>query len=590
MAKKTRPQKKPSKAMESSKKGAKVSPGQPGDLLNLRHLVDLSHVKFSSHDINQAPAPELSGHLFLFPDSNIETKVLAAIQSHLHDWQIEQLAGQIEKKKETLFFQSSVGPMWIIRKNVADPDPTVLRHFNPLEESSYSFFRDQTAHVWPLLRALKIPQLHVYDYGLDDSAVQGCLVGFHLVSYSFSMHAKEFVQCHWHSAQPEAAGGKGKNTKDSKKTKKLSRQEQLRLRQAGRKLDFESLRVSAQMIGQGVNLARHLVNLPPNLLNPDRFSNLVEKGMDWPKHVEVEVWDHLRMQKERMNLHLAVGAGSGSKPRVVQIRIPAATRRRGPTSKTNSADRTKSNTAQKTETLAFVGKGVTFDSGGLDIKPANGMRLMKKDMGGAASLLGLAWVASHLDLDVDLVFILGLAENSIGSESFRPGDVVTARNGLSIEIHNTDAEGRLVLADCLDLAAEMENVHTIVDVATLTGAIKVALGAQIAGLFANDDRLAHSVQEAGMRKGDYTWRMPLYDKYLGHLHSHFAQLANASDGFGGAITAALFLQKFVKNKKWAHLDIYAWNDKADGALSSTGGSGQAVQMLAHFLEQHFTAV
>jgi leucyl aminopeptidase len=215
------------------------------------------------------------------------------------------------------------------------------------------------------------------------------------------------------------------------------------------------------------------------------------------------------------------------------------------------------------------------------------MRLMKKDMGGAAAVLGLAMWASETEYPRDMDFYLALAENSVDAKSFRPSDVFTARNGMKVEIHNTDAEGRLVLADVMDVAVTQKGKDEpamIIDIATLTGAIKVALGADIAGLFSNHDGLAEELNMAGFQRGDLNWRMPLFGKYTASFSSPFADMVNAVDGFGGAITAALFLEKFTRQKPWAHLDIYAWADKASGALASSGGSGQAVQALVRFIQ------
>jgi leucyl aminopeptidase len=181
---------------------------------------------------------------------------------------------------------------------------------------------------------------------------------------------------------------------------------------------------------------------------------------------------------------------------------------------------------------------------------------------------------------------LALAENMVDARSFRPSDVMTARNGMQVEIHNTDAEGRLVLADVLDVAVTQQGAdepEMVIDVATLTGAIKVALGAELAGLFSNDDRLAEDLNRAGQAAGDLNWRMPMYGRYTSGMSTPFADIVNAVDGFGGAITAALFLEKFTRQKSWAHLDIYGWNDKATGPYTFAGGNGQAVQCLAQFL-------
>ncbi len=324
----------------------------------------------------------------------------------------------------------------------------------------------------------------------------------------------------------------------------------------------ESLAVS----GQSVNLARHLTNLPPNELNPVSYADFVRDFLDGQKGLKVDIWDEKRIKKENMGLHFAVGQGSSYPPRLVHIRYRPARSKGAP--------------------IAVVGKGITFDTGGLDIKPATGMRLMKKDMGGAAAVLGLAYWASQSGHSKPVDFYLALAENAVSSESFRPSDVLTARNGMTVEIHNTDAEGRLVLADALDVAiTNRETPRAVIDVATLTGAIKVALGAGLTGLFANDPKLCNQIVSASHEAGDLVWPMPLFQKYRSLTSSNFADMVNAVDGFGGAVTAALFLEKFVKDVPWAHLDIYAWKDNAEGCWLESGGSGQAVLGLAAFLNQ-----
>lgn len=210
--------------------------------------------------------------------------------------------------------------------------------------------------------------------------------------------------------------------------------------------------------------------------------------------------------------------------------------------------------------IAIIGKGVTFDTGGLDIKPASGMRLMKKDMGGAAHALALAELVMQNRLPVRLHMLVPAVENSINGEATRPGDVMISRKGLSVENSNTDAEGRLILADALTKAAE-GNPQLVFDFATLTGAARVALGADLQALFANDDTLASELMNAAETESDPMWRMPLYDPYKDLLKSDVADMVNAAEGpFGGAITAALFLKEFVPDKaQWAHFDIFCWN-------------------------------
>ncbi|MEQ9643173.1 MAG: leucyl aminopeptidase family protein [Alphaproteobacteria bacterium] len=212
--------------------------------------------------------------------------------------------------------------------------------------------------------------------------------------------------------------------------------------------------------------------------------------------------------------------------------------------------------------VTLVGKGVCFDSGGLDLKPAAGMLRMKKDMGGAATVLGLAAVIMARKLPVRLRVLVPAVENSVSGNAFRPGDVLATRKGLTVEIGNTDAEGRLVLGDALTLAAE-EEPALLVDCATLTGAARVALGQDLPALFCDDDALVADIAEHGAAWQDPTWRMPLHAPYKERLNSPVADMNNVSEGaFGGSITAALFLQRFTEPaKSWAHIDLYAWNDK-----------------------------
>ncbi|WP_293881213.1 M17 family metallopeptidase [Sphingomonas sp.] len=209
--------------------------------------------------------------------------------------------------------------------------------------------------------------------------------------------------------------------------------------------------------------------------------------------------------------------------------------------------------------VAIVGKGVTFDSGGLDIKPSSGMRNMKKDMGGAAHALALAQLIIQSRLPMRLHLLIPAVENAIAGNAFRPGDILTSRNGLTVEIANTDAEGRLVLADALTRAAELEPV-LIIDFATLTGAARVALGPDLPAMFSNDDELANAALKAGLEQGDPLWRLPLHAGYAEMLKSDVADLNNAPEGgFAGAVTAALFLQAFVPpTTPWLHLDTFAW--------------------------------
>ena len=237
--------------------------------------------------------------------------------------------------------------------------------------------------------------------------------------------------------------------------------------------------------------------------------------------------------------------------------------------------------------LALVGKGVCFDSGGLDIKPSSGMRLMKKDMGGAAHALALARLVMKSGLPVRLHLLIPAVENAVSGDAFRPGDILKSRNGLSVEVTNTDAEGRLILGDALTRAGEHQP-ELILDFATLTGAARVALGPDLPALFANDDELAVALQEAGESVSDPLWRMPLWSGYGEMISSDVADLANAAEGsMAGAVTAALFLQKFIPDgTAWAHLDTFAWRQSAKPGRPK-GGDALGLRALWQVVRERF---
>jgi leucyl aminopeptidase len=281
--------------------------------------------------------------------------------------------------------------------------------------------------------------------------------------------------------------------------------------------------------------------------------------------VKVTVLSSKQLQSQKMGLLYAVGQGSEHEPKFVEIRY---------------VPKVKS----KVKKVALVGKGITFDTGGLDIKPSSGMRLMKKDMAGAAAVIGSMYYIAHSKLPISVSAYLPLAENSVDAKSMRPSDVYTSRNGLKVEIHNTDAEGRLILADALDYAVTNKiKPDFLIDVATLTGAIKTTLGLEIAGLFSNQDDLAERLLRAAQESGDLAWRIPLYSRYASQFSTPFADLVNAVDGWAGPITAALFLEKFVRGVPWAHFDIYGWSDKANGVQAHPGGNGQMVSLINQFV-------
>jgi leucyl aminopeptidase len=237
--------------------------------------------------------------------------------------------------------------------------------------------------------------------------------------------------------------------------------------------------------------------------------------------------------------------------------------------------------------VTLVGKGVCFDTGGLDIKPSSGMLLMKKDMGGAANILGLASMVMASGLNLRLRVLIPAVENSIAGNAFRPGDVLTSRKGITVEIGNTDAEGRLVLADALALA-DAEEPQLLVDMATLTGAARVALGPDLPPFYTGDEALASDLAAASLAVGDPLWRMPLWRPYDAKLSSRIADINNVTtDGFAGSITAALFLKRFVdRTASWAHFDIFAWNP-SDRPYGPAGGEAQGIRALERIISARF---
>lgn len=237
--------------------------------------------------------------------------------------------------------------------------------------------------------------------------------------------------------------------------------------------------------------------------------------------------------------------------------------------------------------LALVGKGVVFDTGGLDIKPSAGMRQMKKDMGGAAHALALGRMIMAAGLPVRLTILLPVVENAISGDAMRPGDILASRKGLSIEVGNTDAEGRLILADALTRAAELEPALTI-DLATLTGAARAALGPQLPPFYTDDDDLAAQIEAAALAESDPLWRMPLWKPYAEALDSDIADIKNDPDGWAqaGSVTAALFLQRFAPPGPWVHLDIFAWNPRAKAGWLA-GGEAQTIRGLFRMIRQRF---
>ncbi len=290
---------------------------------------------------------------------------------------------------------------------------------------------------------------------------------------------------------------------------------------------------AGRIFADSINLTREVVNRAPADMTPAIFASKAE-ALAKQYGLTCEVWDQTRLVQERMRAMLAVSAGSAQPPRLVSLSY------RG-----GGADR---------PTLALVGKGVTFDSGGLSLKPSDSMTTMKCDMAGAGTVLGALVAIARLKLPVNVVGLMGLVENMPDGKAFKLGDILTARNGVTIEVLNTDAEGRLVLADVLSYAVDLK-VDRIVDLATLTGACVVALGEDVAGLMTNQDGWCQQVSAAAKTVGEDVWQLPMFDLYDDLIKGDIGDIKNTGGRWGGAISAAKFLQRFVGTTPWVHMDI-----------------------------------
>ena len=456
---------------------------------------------------------------------------VADFGADLAPWQREAFAD-----KDHVSFQTSKGPIYLTSLP-STPENISRRNNGLLVPSDYGRARDHLGAIFAkLFKADSVAAADLSFVGQSEATIVGALVGIELAAYSY----KRIMNGEAPKLQLQLGGIK------------------------------KSLVDRASAIARGTNLARHLVNLPPNYLYPQSYAELVESLFDQYPEVSIEIWDEQRLQAENMNLHLAVGRAADYQPRLVKVSFrPAPV------------------TADNLLTV-LVGKGITFDSGGLDLKPAPNMRLMKKDMGGSAAVVGSFYALLELGYKKPVDLYLPLAENAISGSAFRPSDVIAGRNGKTVEIHNTDAEGRLVLADSLTLAKEnaaKEPTRAILNVATLTGAIKVGLGVGMGGFMTNDPELGNKISNASRESTDFMWEVPFYAGYRSQLKSEFADLNHCGNTpFGGAMTAGLYLLDYVDPESFAHFDIYSWNDSPNGAIREVGGSGQAVQCLVHLLE------
>ena len=313
---------------------------------------------------------------------------------------------------------------------------------------------------------------------------------------------------------------------------------------------------------------KQLVSEPSNIIYPESFVSLAQKNFN-KNNMRTKILKEDKLKKIGLNCLLAVSQGSARKPRVMEFhnkKLP------------------------KNVDVLFVGKGVCFDSGGISIKPSAGMEDMKWDMGGAAVTAAIMKYLSEINPKISYAGIVGLVENMPSSTAYKPGDIIKSYKGINVEVLNTDAEGRLVLADIITYGCEVYNPKIVIDFATLTGAIVVALGQHYAGLYSNDDTIAKKLYDSGINTNEKVWRMPLHDDFDKELNSPFVDLKNIGSGrFGGSITAAQFLQRFIPPKtKWAHLDIAGttWKNSGD-LMNSKGATGFGLTLIADFIDTYF---
>lgn len=315
----------------------------------------------------------------------------------------------------------------------------------------------------------------------------------------------------------------------------------------------------AKTVAESMKLTRNLANEPAAFANPSKLAEIAQ-GFEG---LQTVVYDEAKIREMGMGAYLAVAQGSVQPPKFIHMKyIPETPKKR----------------------IAIIGKGLCFDSGGLDIKPASSMLNMKDDMSGSACILGVMKAVAKLRPDVEVHGIIAACENMPSGSSYKPGDIVTAKNGKTIEVDNTDAEGRLTLADALCYACELE-VDEVVDIATLTGACMVALGSVASGIMGNDDEFVNKIIEIGKKSGEKFWALPMWQEYRDNMNSDVADMKNTGTRYGGASAAGMFLKEFVTDKvKWAHLDVAgtAFLDKPQSGFSK-GATGVGIRTLLNYI-------
>lgn len=322
--------------------------------------------------------------------------------------------------------------------------------------------------------------------------------------------------------------------------------------------------IEGKELGKIINIVRDLINEPACIITPEKLAEEAEKlGKEFG--FETEILDEKEAEKLGMKAFLAVGRASVNRPKVIVMRYKGD--------------------SKSEKRIGLVGKGLTYDTGGLSLKPTSSMLDMKTDMGGAATVIGTMCALGKMKIKKNVTAVIAACENAIGSNAYRPGDIIESMNGKTIEITNTDAEGRLTLADALTYIIRKENIDEVIDTATLTGAIMVALGDNVTGVFSNSDENYKKLEIAGKYWGEKYWQMPIFEEYRDIIKSDVADLKNSAGRLAGSITAAKFLEEFVEGKPWMHLDIAGtvFSEK-NGKYFKKGATGQVVRTLYSYIK------
>ncbi len=463
-------------------------------------------------------------------------------------WQDEkpsnsEIQSYLDHNKE---FKGKAGQTLIIPANSTEQKKQIILGLGEQDDSSPLSFETIGGKLCESLKDNKTSDIAIELTSVLDSDLQAHLVyGFLLKSYSFTKYQAK--------AKKSALKTVSVITKEQDKAEKT----------------FETL----SAISQGVFLARDLVNEPPNILQPESYAEKIKEELK-PIGVDVEVIDQKKLEKLGFEALLNVGKGSVIDSQVVVM-------------KWNGNKKQKKSAAAP---IAFVGKGVTFDTGGISLKPGAEMDLMKMDMGGSATVVGTMKALAARKANINAIGIVGLVENMPAGNAYRPGDIIGSLSGKTIEVLNTDAEGRLVLADILTYVQQQYKPSVIIDLATLTGAMMVALGFEYSGVFTNNNDLWSKLESASDNTGEKLWRMPLDKAYRKEVESNVADLKNlGASSYGGACTAAAFLEHFIEEgTTWAHFDIAgtAWWKTAKPTVPK-GGTGVGVRALNNLLINHF---